>query len=442
MASSPAEAAGVQLLNSVLNAVGLQAQIETFDECAQASVFVAIFERLFRVRLSDVIRSPATDEDRVQNCQRVIDALGGMLGPGDAVTAEKIIERDAAAINALIQCFAELCQPESMPSTSDVGRREAAADETRAAEDANSDTLWAADEGGAEPPTAAEAAVAAEAADWDRKIDASSSTSSFSSQRQRQRRPRGRKQRKPRREQEARPSSAPSGSDWRQSAATFRRLSKGMDPLELQHWKVQLRTQYEAATARETERVAALRQSKYQVYAERARQRELRQQQIFAARVSEDMQEAVRRTEARRDSARERVTRHVYREAIREKRASDLNARRRVREREVERKQVVERRLSRLQSEYEQQCAQLDESKQSASVRSNSTERSEFKRLQKAESQGRRAVLQRLADLRDELEQEERALKAGLEDSPKQWQMLLKRIAARASAAGQLCEMV
>ena len=66
----------VSMLNRVLRIVGLHAQVSRFDECAQASVFVAIFERLFQVRLSNVIRNLETYEDRVLNCQRVIDALG------------------------------------------------------------------------------------------------------------------------------------------------------------------------------------------------------------------------------------------------------------------------------------------------------------------------------------------------------------------------------
>ena len=69
----------VSMLNRVLRIVGLHAQLSRFDECAQASVFVAIFERLFQVRLSNVIRNPETYEDRVLNCQRVIDALGGVI---------------------------------------------------------------------------------------------------------------------------------------------------------------------------------------------------------------------------------------------------------------------------------------------------------------------------------------------------------------------------
>jgi hypothetical protein len=66
------EADFVDMLNSVLRIVGLRAQVSRFDECAQASVFVAIFERLFQVRLSNVIRNPETYEDRVLNCQRSV----------------------------------------------------------------------------------------------------------------------------------------------------------------------------------------------------------------------------------------------------------------------------------------------------------------------------------------------------------------------------------
>ena len=43
-------------------------QVTSFAECAQASIFVAILEKMQEVQISGVIRKPESYEDRVHNC--------------------------------------------------------------------------------------------------------------------------------------------------------------------------------------------------------------------------------------------------------------------------------------------------------------------------------------------------------------------------------------
>lgn len=94
----------LDMLNRVVRIVGLQAQVTSFAECAQASIFVAILEKMHEVQLSGVIRKPETYEDRVHNCTNVIEALGGI-----DIAAGRVCQGDFRAIADLITVFNDLC---------------------------------------------------------------------------------------------------------------------------------------------------------------------------------------------------------------------------------------------------------------------------------------------------------------------------------------------
>jgi len=64
--------------NNLLAAVGIRTKkVASIDELTRvaSSMFVAIFEALFRIRLDGIVRSPHTKEHYEFNVQRVIDAL-------------------------------------------------------------------------------------------------------------------------------------------------------------------------------------------------------------------------------------------------------------------------------------------------------------------------------------------------------------------------------
>ena len=64
--------------NNLLAVVGISAKkVTSIGELTRvaSSMFVAIFEALFHVRLEEIIRNPQLKEEYAHNAQRVIDSL-------------------------------------------------------------------------------------------------------------------------------------------------------------------------------------------------------------------------------------------------------------------------------------------------------------------------------------------------------------------------------
>ena len=69
-------------MNDLLAAVGITTKkITSIKELTRvaSSMFVAVFEALFHVRLTGIVRQPTKKEDYEFNVQRVIDGLGGQI---------------------------------------------------------------------------------------------------------------------------------------------------------------------------------------------------------------------------------------------------------------------------------------------------------------------------------------------------------------------------
>jgi hypothetical protein len=68
--------------NNLLAVVGISAKkVTSISELTRvaSSMFVAVFESLFHVRLDGIIRNPQSKEEYAHNAQRVIDSLSERL---------------------------------------------------------------------------------------------------------------------------------------------------------------------------------------------------------------------------------------------------------------------------------------------------------------------------------------------------------------------------
>ncbi len=75
-----------------------------------SSMFVAIFEALFHVRLEGIIRSPHTTEDYEINVQRVIDGLGQHISMNlQHIPGKAIVQGDFRALSNLVHIFVHFC---------------------------------------------------------------------------------------------------------------------------------------------------------------------------------------------------------------------------------------------------------------------------------------------------------------------------------------------
>jgi len=404
LGSDADEADYVSMLNRVLRIVGLHAQVSRFDECAQASVFVAIFERLFQVRLSNVIRNPETYEDRVLNCQRVIDALVGVTSAD--IAADRICGGDFDAIASLIQVFHDLCQPESSRSASDIATvGEQAADGAE-----GGDRWWGPGTG---PFQVARGSDASSPDDDDQVQDimgGQASTSSSAEDYNRAEhmyrepmfhRPQSEAQRRGTRSQ--RPASARGASNLRPAGADT----------EL-HERIQRQREYDARRARDMERVARIKHERTERIASNAALRDRRHQKVWAKQLAQQLQQEIVSSEARREAQREQITKKLFMLALRQKRDMDIAAEHAERERRNERRRRDNDRFQGWEQWYQDQCHMLDEEKSDEHARHEAWERERQTQLREMERTVRSALIKQMQRIRNDIRENDEQYEARL----------------------------
>jgi hypothetical protein len=95
--------------NKLLSAVGIGAKkISTMEELVRVapSMFVAIFEALYHMRIDGVARNPKTREDYIGNAQQVIDNLSDQINIDlTHISGELIVSGDFDALSNLVHIF-------------------------------------------------------------------------------------------------------------------------------------------------------------------------------------------------------------------------------------------------------------------------------------------------------------------------------------------------
>ncbi|CAN0090648.1 unnamed protein product, partial [Phaeothamnion confervicola] len=84
-------------INTLLDRVGISAKpIRSFEELRKSasSMFVAIFEAMFHMRMPGIVRRPARVSDYVHNAQLVVDALASDDLDLSHITGEAIVRGD------------------------------------------------------------------------------------------------------------------------------------------------------------------------------------------------------------------------------------------------------------------------------------------------------------------------------------------------------------
>ena len=428
----------VGMLNQVLRTVGLRAQVSNFDECAQASVFVAIFERLFQVRLSNVIRNPETYEDRVLNCQRVIDALGGVTNAD--IAADRICSGNFDAIASLITVFHELCQPESSRSASDVataGERDkgewwgrgSGPFHTGADSDESDSRHQPHDPAEAGPIEGRQSASSSQSDDYNAQDIYSAEAMFHGHERQIRQSSRHRT-----RTTRKKPHLRPAGAD-----------------LEM-HERIQRQQKYDARRARDMQRVTRAKQEKIEKIASNAALRDRRHQKVWAKQLAQQLQQEILSAEARREAQREHITKKLFMLALRQKRDMDINAEHAERERRVERRRRDNDRFQAWEQWYQDQCLMLDEEKSEEHVRHQTWERERQAHLREMERTVRSALIKQMQRIRNDIRQESEQYESRLgldvnelepslrvlDQRGKQWRNLVKRIASQLVDAAEL----
>jgi hypothetical protein len=437
----------VSMLNRVLRIVGLHAQVSRFDECAQASVFVAIFERLFQVRLSNVIRNPETYEDRVLNCQRVIDALGGVTSAD--IAADRICGGDFDAIARLIQVFHDLCQPESSRSASDIA--------TYGEHEREGGEWWGPGQG---PFVTGRGGEGSSDEDQVGQLGDQPSTSSshtdgedIYTHREPMFRRKSPEESKPRRsadKAQARPSSTPT------SGASQQNLQPAGTDTEL-HERIRRQRKYDARRARDMERVARTKHERTERIASNAALRDRRHQKVWAKQLAQQLQQEIASSEARREAQREQITKKLFKLALRQKRDMDIAAEHAERERRNERRRRDNERFQGWEQWYQDQCDMLDEEKSEEHARHEAWERERQTQLREMERTVRSALIKQMQRIRNDIREndEQYEAKLGLDGGfeagtglrvlgqpGKQWRAQIARIASQLVDAAELNRVV
>lgn len=103
------EKAIIDQTNELLSSVGIiKKDIHSFSQLARVapSMFVAIYEILYQVRLEDIIRTPTTHEDYVTNSKIVIDSLSSHLSIDlSHIQPKKIASGDFLSLSNLLNIF-------------------------------------------------------------------------------------------------------------------------------------------------------------------------------------------------------------------------------------------------------------------------------------------------------------------------------------------------
>ena len=98
--------------NKLISAVGLQAKpiaaVAELKQCA-TSMFVAIFEAMFRVRVRGIVRVPKYTKDYKENAQLIINALTTAFRVDIShLNGSLICEGDITAISELVNIFSDI----------------------------------------------------------------------------------------------------------------------------------------------------------------------------------------------------------------------------------------------------------------------------------------------------------------------------------------------
>lgn len=98
-----------RMTNALLREVGISTKYITLGELQESasSMFVAIFEALYDVRLEGVVRKPTKSSDYVHNAQLVLDALSQSLKGVNVshITSQGICSGDVVEIQHLVEIF-------------------------------------------------------------------------------------------------------------------------------------------------------------------------------------------------------------------------------------------------------------------------------------------------------------------------------------------------
>lgn len=102
----------IKTTNDLLNTVGISAKkITSIGELCRvaSSMFVAIFESLFHVRLDGIIRNPQTKEAYAENAQLVVDGLSQQIQMDlQHISGKAIVNGDIRALSNLIHIFVRI----------------------------------------------------------------------------------------------------------------------------------------------------------------------------------------------------------------------------------------------------------------------------------------------------------------------------------------------
>ena len=98
--------------NELLACVGISAKrISSLTELSRvaSSMFVAVYETLFRVHLDDVNRNPRTKEEYAANSQKVINELSMQIDINlKHISGQDIANGDLRSISNLLKIFAQI----------------------------------------------------------------------------------------------------------------------------------------------------------------------------------------------------------------------------------------------------------------------------------------------------------------------------------------------
>ena len=98
--------------NELLARVGISAKkISSLGELSRvsSSMFVAVYESLFRTRLDDIIRNPQTREEYTFNVQQVINELSEQIQIDlKHISGQDIADGDIRSISNLLHIFARI----------------------------------------------------------------------------------------------------------------------------------------------------------------------------------------------------------------------------------------------------------------------------------------------------------------------------------------------
>jgi hypothetical protein len=98
--------------NRILTSVGIAfKQINSLEELARVapSMFVAVVESLYKIKIDGIIRNPQTKADYVNNAQLMIDSLSEQLKVDlSYITGDMIVDGNKEALTNLVNIFMRL----------------------------------------------------------------------------------------------------------------------------------------------------------------------------------------------------------------------------------------------------------------------------------------------------------------------------------------------